>query len=351
VFVFRRALVVVLLASDAAAAPSSLSVVVLPSRGPDAGALRDRAHAVAGSVAARLGLPLSSTRGGRALEITIRLRRARQLALAGSIDEAAALMDPTLEEAARAIDELDTSAGSELVTAIVRRVVIGLARGEVALARRLLARVLRYDPTFELLPGEGSPQVRAALDDLRNQAGGDSALEPADLGDVCARTSVILAARASSARPAIELSRFDECRLVAHALVRAVDEASAVAALSQVIPERRSDAGNDARARGRKIAGAIMGGAGLALAATGAYFAAHAAALKGSLDNCTAASPCPGQVLLSQGGDFDRSRIAASALLPVGAALVVAGALVYALASRHHRSGGAVATLQPTWTF
>jgi hypothetical protein len=351
---WRCFLAVTLFASEAAATAPTLSVVVLPSRRPDAGSLRDRVHAVAESVAARLGAAVVPTQTPRSLDIVARLDRARHLALEGSIDEAAALMDPTLDEATRTIDALDVSAATELVTAVVRRAVIALARGEVALARRLLSRVLTYDPTFDLLPIERSPQVRAALDDVRRELGADRPLDPTDLGDACTHAAVIIVGRPSSTGTGatIELSRFDQCRLVARSTLSATDrEASAVATLSQAALPREPGDRERRLARGRMVGGAVIALAGLALVATGAYYAAHAADLKGGLDRCTATAPCRGELLLSQGDDFDRSRITASTLLPVGVAALVASVVVFALAAKHRRSGRTLAVLHPAWAF
>src|SRR5678815_4157401 len=58
-----------------------------------------------------------------------------------------------------------------LVVAHVARASIALARGESRRAEDLIARLLRYDPSFTLMPGEDSPRLRRAVTEVRQRLG------------------------------------------------------------------------------------------------------------------------------------------------------------------------------------
>lgn len=205
----------------------SFASAALPSRAEVAPVLEARAARVA------LGLRRSAggaaapdaDRSALAADASATLARGRELHASGALDEAALVLDQGLEAAARAPHRF---AASEVVVAShLDRATIALARGEDARAELLLERLLRWDPTFALAPGEGSPRLVQAVDDVRRRLGRAPALRPADLGGACALGDVVVVARPAPASH-IELQRFDGCRAVATATVRALDVDPAV---------------------------------------------------------------------------------------------------------------------------
>jgi hypothetical protein len=205
------------------------------------------------------------------------LRRGIQLSREGGLDDAAAALDPALDAGARAPHGL-RDAGL-FVAAHTTRIAIALARGEAARADALFDRVLQYDPAFALSADEDSPRMREALVRAHQRAGRRPALAVATLGDACAG-HVLVVAR-GQVTGATELSRFDDCRLVAQAVVQARFDPEGAAALLDPSPRRPrpSRAAPVARARApapfyrrawfwTAVGAAVLGGGAAAIYAT-----------------------------------------------------------------------------------
>jgi hypothetical protein len=186
----------------AAVAPAQpLAAGLLPSRRSDAPALRARVARLGGTLgAAPLSPPFS---------LAPIVARADGLSAAGRFDEAAALYDLAVEQGTRA--PLDVADPPALLHAMVARASIGLARGEQTQAEALLARALRWDPTFSLLPEENTPRVRAAWARVVARAAMPPPLGDGDLGARCDR--LLVARRIDEAR--VELIRIAGCLAVA----------------------------------------------------------------------------------------------------------------------------------------
>jgi len=208
-------------APGATSAPTSAGV--LPSRRADAPALRARVERLARA------LGLVETNAAPSFALSPVAQRAEELTVNGRLDEAAALLDVAIDEGTRA--PLRVADPTALVRAAVARASIGLARGEQERAEALLARLLRYDPTFRLDPGEDTPRMRSALERVRMRLGAAPALARDDLGERCAGESLLMARRLDATT--IEYARFVGCRpLVRAALHDDTPEAELVAALS-----------------------------------------------------------------------------------------------------------------------
>jgi hypothetical protein len=162
---------------------------------------------------ARIGATLGAAAAARPLSLTPVTTRADGLSAAGHFDEAAALYDVAVEEGVRA--PLDVEDPAALLHALVARASIGLARGEEAQAEALLARALRWDPTFTLLPDENTPRVRAAWARVVARAGAPPPLSDQDFGARCDGERLLVARRLATG--ALELSRVEHCRVVARA--------------------------------------------------------------------------------------------------------------------------------------
>jgi len=169
-------------------------------------------------------------------DVVAALSRGVALSRAGDLDRAAAALDPALDAGARSPQQIADPAG--FLAAHVTRVSIALARGEVARADALLARVLQYDPAFALSADEDSPRMRDALARAHDRAGRLPALAVATLGDAC-RGHVLVVAR-GLVTGSTELLRFDGCRLVAQAVVQARFDAGDAAALLDPTPRVRA---------------------------------------------------------------------------------------------------------------
>src|SRR5262249_27990530 len=144
--------------------------------------LRARAASIAARIAERVGGAVQPE-DRSPIDLSPRLAHARQLAVQGALDEAAAALDATFVDAVRELGRI--ADGPAFLTGHIRRSSIALARGEVTVARQLLARLHRYDPAFTLVPIESTPQLRASFQDVVAQLGPDPPVEPADLGDEC----------------------------------------------------------------------------------------------------------------------------------------------------------------------
>jgi hypothetical protein len=202
------------LASATAAAEPTLRWGALPTASPRAAELRAAADAVAHAIA-----PVAVTPPSFALGATV--ARADALGAAGRLDEAAALFDVAIDEGERA--PLQVADGAALVHAHVARATIGLARGEGERAEALMARVLRWDPTFRPSATDETPRLLAVLDGLRERLGPRPPLSHGDAGESCADEYVV-------ARPigdGIELVRLVGCRPVAATVARGASGADA----------------------------------------------------------------------------------------------------------------------------
>src|SRR5262245_43717359 len=115
----------------------------LPSRRVPVAELEARAQALAAKLAAQAGGQVVDPARKPRVELAA-LAQARSLALSGEVDQAALLYDVALGEGARIPHRLADPAS--LITALIKRASISLARGESARAEALLERVLRYDP-------------------------------------------------------------------------------------------------------------------------------------------------------------------------------------------------------------
>jgi tetratricopeptide (TPR) repeat protein len=184
----------------------------LPSRRNDPAA-QSRAAKVAETLAAREQLRAVAT---VPLDLGVRFTRARAFYKAGKLDQAAAALDEAIGEGARDPERL--SQANEWVSAKVLRISMALARGEAEQARRLFARLLRYDPTFELTASESRPQVTSAFDELRRQLGDRLPLFPEDLGEACRAADVLIVGRVL-AQDTVEIFRFDGCVLTAQSRI------------------------------------------------------------------------------------------------------------------------------------
>jgi hypothetical protein len=265
------ALAAALAARPGAAAPAptapavrEVAAVTLPSRAPGAAALATRVQRVGARLAGIRGMDLSVP--GRSetevADVATTLARAQELAAAGSIDEAARLLDGALEAGARAPHLYANS--DALVSAHVTRASIALARGEDALAAALLGRLLRWDPAFALADGEDTPRLSAALAATRKQLGETPALRPEDLGGLCAVDELLVARPLGGGR--VEVQRLARCKPLASAVVRDVDE-NVLPLLGVPLPpprraERRSRPVHE-RAWFWVAAGAVVGAAAI----------------------------------------------------------------------------------------
>ena len=232
-------IVVVVAPGVAQARKSAVRALVAPTRRADAAALRDEAARVTRLLAARVGgSVLAADDAEAALEELAILQRAQRLAASGALDDAAAVFDAALEAAEHAPARLSDSA--ELVSAHIARAAIALARGESGRADELIERVLRFDPGFALLPSEDSPRMRRAVDEARRRLGPQPDLRASDLGQSCGgEASVLVVARALSADRA-ELVRFDDCRVITTAALRAgADDEQLVTSLLSPAERRR----------------------------------------------------------------------------------------------------------------
>ena len=291
-------------------------------------------------MAARLGGTLAHP---PLLQISGELELGRGLKQSGAFDEAAQVLDRAIAEGVRAPHRIENP--SEFVAAEVRRATIALARGETVIARDLLARLLRDDPTIDFSPNERNPQNRAALDEIRRQLGPAPALEAADLGEACLAADVVIVGRRLDSSGAIELTRFDDCHLVSKFILS--DEkanGAAVAALAKVVPAKVAAARAEHSARSKKIAGVALFAGSAVLLASGIYFAAQAGSRYGDVNrDCSLIAPCSGTTLHERVDGYQNATIAAGVLVPIGLAALITGGVLTGLGMKHHRAGGSLA--------
>ncbi|MGE3545197.1 MAG: hypothetical protein AB7L28_14770 [Kofleriaceae bacterium] len=146
-----------------------------------------------------------------ALDVTGLLVRAQPLIAAGSIDDAANILDIALDAAARRPSLVSDPAA--FVSGTISRVQIATARGETARAEELIERLLRFSPALKLSVEEDSPRVREVVDRVRDRIGARPKLRIGDLGDDCqGEVDVLIVSR--NLGEAQELTRFDHCKLV-----------------------------------------------------------------------------------------------------------------------------------------
>jgi hypothetical protein len=312
--------------APAHASPPTVASFALPSRDESPAAARSRhaAMLVAQRLRARLA-PFTPP-----VDVHERVTRARRLMAQVALDEAATLLDGIIEEGARAPAQV--SDPPSLIAAYVLRISIAVARGELERTRTLFARLLAYDPGFELLPDEDTPPMHAALMNARGQLGDVPKLDADDLGESCRATDVVIVGR--MLRGEVELSRYDDCHLVAQTSESADDALVAALAvpraeLPAAVPRGRPSG------RAKIIAGAVLAGVGVALTATGIYFAADAAARENGIgDDC---APCTAAQYQTRGSAFMGSEIAASVLLPIAAAALVSGTTLLIVGRRQEK--------------
>lgn len=219
--------------APATAAPKrKVAGVALPSRRADASRLAGRAHRLAGLLAARTGAVAGAppTTPGNPDAGSL-VARGRELFLQGAVDEAAATLDVALAAAVRRPDAIGDPAA--LIAGQVTRVQIALARGEGDAAERLLVRLLRWDGDFAPSAAEGTPAVQSAFAAAAASQALSAPLAAADVGEVCRAVDDLLVVRAARAG-AIEIARFDHCRLAASLVVRG--EVADAAVIDRIAP-------------------------------------------------------------------------------------------------------------------
>jgi hypothetical protein len=212
------------LGAVASAAPPPTKSAMLPTRRSDAAALTARVETLARKLDERRGVPPAGSDASSAVDLGPTLDRANAMLAAGKVDDAAVLLDLTLDLGVRSPGRLSNPSG--FLHAHVARAVVALARREVGQAEALLARALRYDPTLTLSSDESSPRVRVAFDEVRRSLGAHPALDRQSLGDL-AQGRVLVGRAAADGQ--LECLLFDNGRLVASTL--AADDAQALAAL------------------------------------------------------------------------------------------------------------------------
>ncbi|MGE3459591.1 MAG: hypothetical protein AB7O24_31050 [Kofleriaceae bacterium] len=144
-----------------------------------------------------------------ALDVTGLLVRSQPLIAAGSIDDAANILDVALDAGARR-PSLVSDPGA-FVAGTISRVQIALARGETPRAEELIERLMRYAPALKLTVEEDSPKVREVVERVRARIGARPKLRLTDIGDDCqGEVDVLLVSR--SLGDTQELTRFDRCK-------------------------------------------------------------------------------------------------------------------------------------------
>jgi hypothetical protein len=316
-------------------APARVVAVAWPTRAVDWVAHQARVLRAATRVAQRLAAPAPTDPKASVIDLSGRFARAQAALVAGRLDEAARLFDAAIEDAARAPHRLGN--GGELITAYVARASIGLARGEQARAKDLLARALRYDPGLTLTVTEESPALASALEEARQRAAAPAPIAPADLAPVCRDSGTFVIGRALGV-DSIEWSRWDGCRQVSSIALPAgtpdeevssaiIDPASHSAAIA-----RKAE---PSRTRKRWPIGAGIGAAGLVLTISGGVLVGLAANKYDQLlTTCGVDATCRS----SYTSDWDAREKAGWALLGIGSAALVGG-IVWAIidAKRHAR--------------
>jgi hypothetical protein len=230
----RRWIAAVLLlagfASPALAGVSTIRGLGLPSR-QGAAALARIADQVAAALARRLNGEV--VRDRPAPDLVSRLEEARTAAAAGALDQATTALETAIAGALDALHRMPPSA--DLLDAHVELAAIALARDQPRHARDLLERVLELDAGFELRPEQRSPRLVQAFAEARTRRRRAPELRAATLGRACADGARIAVVARSLENGAIEVLRFDDCRLSARVRTSArTDPASVAAALDPI---------------------------------------------------------------------------------------------------------------------
>lgn len=203
----------------------TLGVVVMPTR--DASQKLQKRSLEVGHAAARLmaGSVVKETPHSKVdAAMTRSLGKAQELASAGALDEAAATFDLALAHWSRNPQNID---GGILLSAMLERTTIALARKEEDLAVSLLSQALRYNPGLSLRPSERRPSMQEAMSQAKVQ---DLSLRPVDLGQACqAGAEILIVSRETET--GIEFLRFDRCSLTRTVHSRQSDSSDTLAHL------------------------------------------------------------------------------------------------------------------------
>jgi hypothetical protein len=332
-------------------ADESLGALLLPTRRADADALRERARSLADAMARRWSWPGVRDSSSDGNELGARLAHASAQFKEGRLDEAATTFDAAIEEGAR--NPARVIDPRSFVNAHMARVAIALARGETERAHELVGRLLRYDPTVTPSEGEESPLMHQVFAEERAKLGTAPPIGRRDLQGAC-DGRVLLVAR-PLADGVLELSRFDDCRLVAHTLSRTdADDERAVGVLAEPAPARAPQVRRaDATLAPVTTMPApwppwTLGAAGLVVAASGAavlgvslheYNERHDSA-------CGRASMCAP----SSYAGWERAQPASIALIAIGGAGLVGGIIWGVVTSRkRHEPARPLATRSSAW--
>jgi hypothetical protein len=350
------------MARDAASTPSVLGFL-LPTQQVDRADLEALLARLTAGTAKRLGgsqvvVPAISA------DLGLHLDRARALALAGAVDEAASAFDAALEEGARSLPRLGGSA-PELIAGHLRRAEIALARGERARLGELLTRALRYDPSLRPSPEAASPPLRIALEQARAGASRLPAVLPNELSEACRTMADVILVGRKQGTDELQVMRFDDCAQSVEVTLKSREanlssESDAVDRLSRATVhlsvavharELRRDVvapPGPTEKRALPVSGLAALIAGVGLVSAGAYFWLRASSQRDDLNRgCDQMTPCTADVLQSRGDAISTSQTWAETLSAVGGAAIVVGALVTYYGSRRIVTRSALPGLSP----
>ncbi len=163
------------------------------------------------------------------IELVAPFERAKSLARRAMFDEAAVAFDELIGRALRAPQRVDAPA--QLISSMVARISIAIARHEPRRASELLDRLLRFDPAVSLPADEDEPGIHAQLQIARKKLGPQPTIGADELGAACRAADVLVVARTLEGGR-VELTRFDDCRQVARIEIVGGDDHAAAAALA-----------------------------------------------------------------------------------------------------------------------
>ncbi len=206
--VLTSALLLLLVGSGHA---EGLRVLALPSSRGHA-QLEHIAQEVGQRLSSSLSLPLLDTEPSQEFELGLREGLAK--AQAGSLEEAARALQVV---ASLALDAPHTlGPDTLLLPAMTELASIALAAGDNDRADSWFARILELDPAFALEASQRSPRVDASLQRARARVGESaSSLGLSAVGSACADGASVLIVARGLRDGALELVRFDHCRLAA----------------------------------------------------------------------------------------------------------------------------------------
>jgi hypothetical protein len=215
-------------AGSASAAPRVLGFA-FPGRNNDA--LATRVERVTEEVARAIGGALvpADDPNRQPIELVAPFERAKSLARRAMFDEAAVAFDELIGRGLRAPQRVDAPA--QLISSMVARISIAVARHEPRRAAELLDRLLRFDPAVSLPADEDEPGIHAQLQLLRKKLGPQPTIGADELGAACRAADVLVVARTLDGGR-VELTRFDDCRQVARTELVGGDDHAAAAALA-----------------------------------------------------------------------------------------------------------------------